>query len=113
VTVTEPLHLKLVSDFKYLITFLSKNKSAISSNSLHFFLKTSHVVNFFSNIKILASHLLESYLGTVTTLLDLQSNGVIVPLRNWLLFVVNTNYFVTFKISVTSNCNSAVTIKNG
>ncbi len=52
-------------------------------------------------------------LGTVTILLDLQSNGVMVPFHDKLLFVVTSNYFFTFKISVTSNCNGTVTLKNG
>ncbi len=50
---------------------------------------------------------------TETILLVLQSNGVTFPLRNWLLFLVTSNYFVTVKISVTSNCNGTVTMKNG
>ncbi len=49
-------------------------------------------------------HLLQSFR-------DLQSNGVTVPLRNKLLFVVTSNYFVTFEMSVTSNCNGTVTRK--
>ncbi len=53
------------------------------------------------------------FLGTVIILLDLQSKGVTVLLRNCLLFVVTCNYSVTFKISVTSNCNGTIITKNG
>ncbi len=58
-------------------------------------------------------NLLQSYLGTETILLDLQGNGVTVPLPNLLLFVETNNYCVTFKISVTNNCNRTATMKNG
>ncbi len=47
------------------------------------------------------------------TILVLQSNGVTVPLRNYLLFLVTSKYFVTFKISITSNFYGTVTMKNG
>ncbi len=57
--------------------------------------------------------MLQSSLGTVTILLDLESDGVTVPLRNPLLFAVTSNFFVTLKISVTSNCNGIVAMKNG
>jgi hypothetical protein len=43
-------------------------------------------------------HLLQSYLGPVTILPDLQSNGVTVPLYKYLLFVVTSNYLVTFTV---------------
>jgi hypothetical protein len=36
----------------------------------------------------------------------------VTPLRNWLLFKVISNGFVSFKISVTSNCNGTVTLKS-
>ncbi len=49
----------------------------------------------------------------VTIPLDLQSNGVMDPLRNHLLFVVTSYYFVTFRISVTNNCNGNIAIKMG
>ncbi len=42
-----------------------------------------------------------------------KCNGVLVPVRNQLLFVVTSNDFVTFKISLTSNCNETITKKNG
>jgi hypothetical protein len=58
-------------------------------------------------------HFLRSFVGTVTILLDLQSNGVTVPLHTFLLFVVTSNYFVTIKIKVTSNCNGTATMKSG
>jgi hypothetical protein len=53
------------------------------------------------------------YSVPVTILVDLQSTGVTFPLRIWLLFVETGNYFLTFKISVTGNCNGTVTRKNG
>jgi hypothetical protein len=42
-----------------------------------------------------------------------KSNGIMVPLHNWLLFAVTSNDFVTFQRAVTSNCNGTVTRKNG
>jgi hypothetical protein len=51
------------------------------------------------------SEQLQSYLGTVTILLDLQSNGAKVCYATSYFFLVNSNYFVTFKISLTGNCN--------
>jgi hypothetical protein len=42
-----------------------------------------------------------------------KCNEVTVPLRNLLLFVVTSIDFVTFKISVTSNCYGTVARKNG
>jgi hypothetical protein len=41
-----------------------------------------------------------------------KCNGVTVPLRNYLLFLVTSNDFVTFKRAVTNNCNGTVTRKN-
>jgi hypothetical protein len=34
------------------------------------------------------------------------------PLRKWLLSVVISNDFVTYKLAVTSNCKGAVAVKN-
>ncbi len=39
--------------------------------------------------------------------------GVTLPLRNKLLFTVTINDFVTFKKTVTSNCDGAITVKMG
>ncbi len=59
-------------------------------------------------------HLLQSYIFRAETiLLDLQSNGVMFLLRNYLHFLVTNNYFLTFKIPVTSNCNGTVAMKIG
>ncbi len=42
-----------------------------------------------------------------------KSREAKVPLRNYLLFVVTSNDFVTFKTAVTSDCNGAIAVKNG
>ncbi len=43
----------------------------------------------------------------------LKCNSVTLPPRNELLFVVTSKDFITFKIAVISNCNGAITVKNG
>ncbi len=49
---------------------------------------------------------------TVIFLSD-KCNGVMVLPCNWLLYVVTSDDFDTFKIAVMHNCNRTITRKNG